>query len=137
MDAGYLVETLETATHWSGYLDLHASVTGALRASLGPPPGPYVMSHLSHTYETGASLYTTVIAVADRSDPVAQWQRAKSAASQAIMASGATITHHHAIGRDHAPWLEQEVGPVGISLLRAAKRAVDPDGTLNPGVLGL
>lgn len=135
MDEGYLVETLETATHWSGYLALHADVTSALRGSLGPRPGPYVMSHLSHAYETGASLYTTVIAVADRTDPVTQWQRAKTAASDALMAAGATITHHHAVGRDHAGWLPQEVGPLGMAILRATKRTVDPEGLLNPGVL--
>ena len=135
MDAGYLVETLETATHWSGYLDLHSSVGSSLKAALGPAPGPYVMSHLSHVYETGASLYTTVIAVADRADPMAQWQRAKSAASDALMGAGATITHHHAVGRDHAAWLPREIGPLGMSILRATKRAVDPDGLLNPGVL--
>lgn len=137
MDAGYLVETLETATHWSGYPALHADVTVALRAALGPTPGPYVMSHLSHAYETGASLYTTVLAVADQSDPVAQWQRAKVAVSEAITAAGATITHHHAVGRDHAPWLSAEVGPLGVSILRSVKGATDPAGVLNPGVLGL
>ena len=135
MDQGYLVETLETATHWSGYLGLHGDVTAALRDSLGPRPGPYVMSHLSHAYETGASLYTTVIAVADRQDPAAQWQRAKSATSNALMAAGATITHHHAVGRDHAAWLPQEVGPLGMAILRATKSTVDPEGLLNPGVL--
>lgn len=137
MDAGYLVETLETATHWSGYLDLHRTVGDALVESLGPPPGPYVMSHLSHAYETGASLYTTVIAVADRRDPVAQWQRAKAATSDALVAAGATITHHHAVGRDHAAWLPEEIGPLGMAILRATKGAVDPGGVLNPGVLGL
>jgi alkyldihydroxyacetonephosphate synthase len=137
MDAGYLVETLETATHWSGYLALHSDVTTALQGELGPPPGPYVMSHLSHAYETGASLYTTVIAVADQRNPVTQWQRAKVATSDVLMSAGATITHHHAVGRDHAPWLPQEVGTLGMSVLRAAKSAVDPDGLLNPGVLGL
>ena len=148
MDAGYLVETLETATHWSSYLSLHAAITTALHSALsqtdGPeggdfsvPTGAYVMSHLSHASETGASIYTTVIAVADRANPVLQWQRAKSAASEAIMDAGATITHHHAVGRDHAAWLPQEVGPVGMSILRATKAAVDPEGVLNPGVLGL
>ena len=135
MDEGYLVETLETATHWSRYLGLHGDVTAALRDSLGPRPGPYVMSHLSHAYETGASLYTTVIAVADRQDPIAQWQGAKSATSDALMAAGATITHHHAVGRDHAAWLPQEVGPLGMAILRATKSTVDPEGLLNPGVL--
>jgi alkyldihydroxyacetonephosphate synthase len=137
MDAGYLVETLETATHWSDYPSLHRTVTQAVRESIDARPGPYVMSHLSHAYETGASLYTTVIAVADRHDPVAQWHRAKAATTQAIVDSGATITHHHAVGRDHAPWLPQEVGPLGMAILRATKGAVDPDGLLNPGVLGL
>jgi alkyldihydroxyacetonephosphate synthase len=142
MDAGYLVETLETATHWSTYLDLHSAVSGQLRASLredhgGRHPGPYVMSHLSHSYDTGASLYTTVIAVADQQDPVAQWQRAKAAVSQLIVDRGATITHHHAVGRDHAPWLVDEIGPLGMTVLRSVKAAVDPDGILNPGVLGL
>ncbi|MFZ8909535.1 MAG: FAD-binding oxidoreductase [Candidatus Nanopelagicales bacterium] len=138
MDAGYLVETLETATHWSDYLDLHARVTDTLGDSLTTTSNtPYVMSHLSHSYDTGASLYTTVIAVADHRDPVAQWMRAKTAVTQAIVDAGATITHHHAVGRDHAPWLKDEVGPLGVSLLRAAKSAVDPDDTLNPGVLGL
>ena len=137
MDAGYLVETLETATHWNGYLDLHADVNQALHSALHAPPGPYVMSHLSHVYETGASLYTTVIAVADQADPLAQWARAKSAATDAIMESNATVTHHHAVGRDHAPWLEAEIGSLGIDVLRATKHAVDPRGVLNPGVLGL
>ncbi|MGA1480053.1 MAG: FAD-linked oxidase C-terminal domain-containing protein, partial [Candidatus Nanopelagicales bacterium] len=66
-----------------------------------------------------------------------QWTRAKTAVTQAMVDAGATITHHHAVGRDHAPWLKDEVGPLGVSLLRAAKSAVDPDDTLNPGVLGL
>lgn len=137
MDLGYLVETLETATHWSGYAGLHQDVTQALTTALPVPPGPYVMSHLSHVYETGASLYTTVIAVADRADPVQQWSRAKAAATDTIMRQGATVTHHHAIGRDHAPWIEREVGSTGMSILRAVKESVDPRGVLNPGVLGL
>lgn len=137
MDMGYLVETLETATHWSGYLALHGAVTGSLEQALHAPPGPYVMSHLSHVYETGASLYTTVIAVADQADAVSQWTHAKGAVTDTIMEQGATVTHHHAVGRDHAPWLEREVGPTGLAILRAAKDAVDPHGVLNPGVLGL
>ena len=60
---------------------------------------------------------------------------AKSATSDALMSAGATITHHHAVGRDHAAWLPQEIGPLGVSILRATKGAVDPDGLLNPGVL--
>lgn len=135
MDAGYLVETVETATSWAGLPALHDAVHAALINALGPRPGPYVMSHVSHVYETGASLYTTVIAVADQSDPVGQWARAKRAVGDAIAAEGATITHHHAVGRDHAPWLEGEIGPLGIDVLRSVKDRVDPEGVMNPGNL--
>ena len=139
MDEGYLVETLETATRWSQVASLRHSVAGALRASLHVPEGtsPFVMSHVSHVYETGASLYFTVIAVADPNDPVGQWQRAKVEVMQTLTESGATITHHHAVGRDHAPWLTSEVGQLGVDVLRAVKRTLDPEGVLNPGVLGM
>lgn len=139
MDEGYLVETLETATRWSQVASLRHAVTGSLRESLVVPAGtrPFVMSHVSHVYETGASLYFTVIAVADPVDPVAQWQRAKAAVSQTLVDSSATITHHHAVGRDHAPWLADEIDPLGVEVLRAVKATLDPQGILNPGVLGL
>ncbi len=131
MDQGYLVETLETATSWSGLAELREAVTGALARSLGHS---YVMAHVSHVYETGASLYITALASADP-DQAARWRAAKHAASEVIVAHRATITHHHGIGRDHAPWLEAEVGPVGVDLLRTVKAHLDPDGILNPGVL--
>lgn len=136
LDCGYLVETLETATGWRELPNLRATVSGALRESLGDGgPGPWVMSHLSHVYETGGSLYVTVIARKDPADPGGQWRRAKRAATDAIMASGATVTHHHAVGTDHAPWMEQEVGALGLDVLRAVKRELDPAGIMNPGKL--
>jgi len=131
MDQGYLVETLETATSWSELAALRESVAGALSDSLGRS---YVMSHVSHVYETGASLYLTALASAGP-DQADRWRAAKAAASEAIVASGATITHHHGVGSDHSPWLEAEVGPAGVGLLRAVKAHLDPDGILNPGVL--
>ena len=137
MDAGYLVETLETATTWSRLLDLRQSVREALSGTLGlDGRAPWVMSHISHVYDSSASLYFTVVAPA-ADDPAAQWRRAKAAASDAIVAAGATITHHHGVGRDHAPWLPAEIGPVGLGVLRAVKAELDPAGILNPGVLGL
>jgi alkyldihydroxyacetonephosphate synthase len=99
---------------------------------LGTPP--LVMCHVSHVYAAGASLYFTVVA-AQADDPVAQWRTAKAAASDAIAAAGATITHHHGVGTDHRPWYVREIGPVGVAILRAVKDAVDPAGILNPGVL--
>ena len=136
LDRGFIVETLETATHWSSIHRLREGVADALSAALRTADGhdPYVMSHISHVYETGGSLYFTVI-TPSQDDPVAQWAKAKTAAMDAIAAAGATITHHHAVGRDHAPWLEAEIGLEGVRLLRGIKGLVDPQGVLNPGVL--
>ena len=131
LDVGVLVETLETATFWSNLARLKADVTDALTGSLD---GALVLCHVSHVYETGASLYFTV-AAKQAGDGLDQWARAKAAASDAMIAAGATITHHHAVGRDHKPWLAEEIGPVGVEMLRAVKARVDPHGVLNPGIL--
>jgi alkyldihydroxyacetonephosphate synthase len=133
LDAGVLVETVETATFWSGLRGLYDAVSAALAEALADA-SPVVLCHVSHVYETGASLYFTVAARQD-GDGLAQWARAKAAASEAIVAAGATITHHHAVGRDHKPWLTEEIGPVGVEVLRAVKARLDPRGVLNPGVL--
>ena len=109
-----------------------ADVRAALRASLGE--GSLVLCHVSHVYETGCSLYFTV-AARQGDDPLGQWAAAKAAASDAIRAAGATITHHHAVGTDHLSWFVQEVGEVGVRVLRAVKAELDPAGILNPGVL--
>jgi alkyldihydroxyacetonephosphate synthase len=135
LDAGYLVETLETATHWSALPQLHDDLTGAVRDALATQQHPaYVMAHVSHVYETGASLYVTALAAAGE-DPASLWAAAKRAAGDTIAASGATITHHHAVGADHAPWLQPEIGDLGVQVLAAVKGAVDPQGILNPGKL--
>jgi alkyldihydroxyacetonephosphate synthase len=131
LDAGVLVETLETATFWSNLDRVYAEVRAALEGALD---GAMVLCHVSHVYETGASLYFTVAAKAGP-DPLARWQAAKAAASDAMVAAGATITHHHAVGTDHRPWLAGEIGPVGVRVLRAVKAELDPTGVLNPGVL--
>jgi alkyldihydroxyacetonephosphate synthase len=132
LDVGVLVETLETATFWSDVDRVHAEATEALQWSLGEPC--LVLCHVSHVYETGCSLYFTV-ATPQGEDPVGRWGTAKVAASDAIVAAGATITHHHAVGTDHKPWLAQEIGPLGVAVLRAVKAELDPTGVLNPGVL--
>jgi len=108
-------------------------VAGALTEALDGD-SPLVLCHVSHVYETGCSLYFTV-AARQGDEPLEQWARAKRAASNAIVARGATITHHHAIGTDHLPWLDSEIGPVGVRILRAVKSELDPTGVLNPGVL--
>ena len=126
LDVGVLVETLETATFWSNLPRLYADVSAALTDALDGD-SPLVLCHISHVYETGASLYFTV-AAGERDDVLAQWATAKRAASDAIIAAGATITHHHAVGRDHLPWLAEEIGPVGVEMLRAVKERLDPQG---------
>lgn len=135
LDAGALVETMETASFWTDLMRLRAAVTAALSDSLsadGSPP--VVLCHVSHVYETGASLYFTVIC-AQGDDPVTRWRTAKAAASAAIVRTAGTITHHHAVGTDHRTGFDAEVGPLGLELLRAVKQSLDPQGILNPGVL--
>lgn len=136
MDRGVLVETLETATTWSRIGTLYVAVREALREALtdrGTPP--LVMCHVSHLYPVGASLYYTWLARQEPGHELAQWHAAKSAAGDAIVAAGGTITHHHAVGTDHRAWMPQEVGPLGIEVLRAVKAQLDPTGIMNPGKL--
>jgi alkyldihydroxyacetonephosphate synthase len=133
--AGALCETLETATDWSNIPALKAAVTDALTAALAESGTPaLVLCHISHVYATGASLYFTVVA-GQRGNPIEQWRAAKTAACDAIVATGGTITHHHAVGADHRPWMRDEVGDLGVQVLRAVKSTLDPAGILNPGKL--
>jgi alkyldihydroxyacetonephosphate synthase len=133
---GVMAETLETATTWANLERLHDAVAGALRETLGARgTPPLVMCHVSHLYPVGASLYYTFIARQEPDAPIEQWRAAKTAACDAIVAAGGTLTHHHAIGRDHAPWMKQEIGTGGVALLRAAKAELDPAGIMNPGKL--
>lgn len=133
---GVMVETLETATQWSKLHALHRSIASAIARALEEQGTPgVVMCHVSHVYETGASLYFTLIARQREGDEIAQWRAVKQAAGEAIMAGGGTITHHHAVGRDHAPWMAREVGGGGLAALRALKAELDPAGIMNPGKL--
>jgi alkyldihydroxyacetonephosphate synthase len=130
LDRGVLVETLETAGQWSELFGLYRAVGAALRAHC-----PVVACHISHLYPSGASLYFTFLARQERGAELEQWRRIKAAACDAIVAHGGTITHHHAVGRDHAPWMAAEVGDLGVAALRALKAELDPDGIMNPGKL--
>jgi alkyldihydroxyacetonephosphate synthase len=136
LDNCIMVETLETAAPWSRLMDLYTSVREAIRRTLearGTPP--LVMCHISHLYRNGASLYFTFMAAQEHGGELEQWRVAKSAACDAIVGAGGTITHHHAVGFDHAPWLEKEIGRLGIDLLHSAKQTLDPSGIMNPGKL--
>ena len=136
MGMGAMVETLETSHTWSRFSELHQAVGGAIRDALQGQGTPgLVFCHLSHAYADGASLYFTFISRARRGAELEQWAAVKRAACEAIVAHGGTITHHHAVGRDHAPYMEAEVGAVGIEALRALKERLDPAGIMNPGKL--
>jgi alkyldihydroxyacetonephosphate synthase len=133
---GAMVETLETSHTWSRLGELYAAVGGAIRAALDAQGTPgLVFCHLSHAYADGASLYFTFISRARRGEEIEQWRAVKQTACEAIGASGGTITHHHAVGRDHVPYMEAEVGALGIETLRAVKEKLDPAGIMNPGKL--
>ncbi|MEZ5078374.1 MAG: FAD-binding oxidoreductase [Solirubrobacterales bacterium] len=133
MARGAMVETLETAHTWSRLGELHDAVAAAIHGSLDRQGTPgMVFCHLSHAYPDGASLYFTFVSRARRGAELEQWRAVKRAACEAIVAGGGTITHHHAVGRDHAPYMEDEVGETGLAALRALKERLDPAGIMNP-----
>jgi alkyldihydroxyacetonephosphate synthase len=133
--AGVFCETLETATTWSNLHALKAAVTAALAEGFVEERAKNrILCHISHVYPTGASLYFTVIADLG-AEPLEAWRRVKARVNDAIMAAGGTISHHHGVGADHAPWLEQEIGSAGIRMLRAVQAELDPAGIMNPGAL--
>lgn len=133
---GMLVETMETSTPWSNVAALHDRVTADIGAALRDRGTPgFVLCHISHLYTAGCSLYYTVFAQQQVGDEMEQWKALKTAAGDAMVANGGTITHHHGCGADHAPWLPQETGEIWPRMLRAAKAEVDPAGIMNPGKL--
>ena len=133
---GVLSETFETAITWERFPDFHASVlsrtSAAVRAVCG---GGSVTARLTHVYPDGAAPYYTILAPARRGGELEQWAEIKQAASEAVLAGGGTITHHHAIGREHRPWYDRQRPEPFAGALVGAKRAVDPAGILHPGVL--
>lgn len=135
LDAGVFCETLETATTWSNLHALRDAVTSALKEGFADAGAKsFIMCHVSHVYPTGASLYFTILAGV-RGDQLAIWEGVKSRVNDAIIAADGTISHHHAVGRDHAPWLAEEIGETGVRIIAAVKRELDPTGILNPGAV--
>jgi alkyldihydroxyacetonephosphate synthase len=133
---GLVVETFETAVTWDRFEGFHAAVMEATRRAAGEVAGQAVVTcRLTHVYADGAAPYFTVIAAGKPGSQVAQWDEIKAAASEAILTHGGTITHHHAVGRDHRPWYDRERPALFAAALGAAKRTLDPAGIMNPGVL--
>jgi alkyldihydroxyacetonephosphate synthase len=140
---GVLSETFETAITWDRFEQFHATTVAAVGRKVAEvcdapadgPGSPRVSCRFTHVYPDGPAPYFTVMAPAVRGGEVAQWDEIKAAASEAVIEGGGTITHHHAVGRDHRPWYDrQRPGPFAAAL-RAAKDELDPGSILNPGVL--
>ena len=134
---GVLAETFETAITWERFAAFHERVTAAAEQALGlqAEGTGRVFCRITHVYPDGPAPYFTVIAPARRGEEVEQWAAIKRAVSEAIIAEGGTITHHHAVGRDHRPWYDRQRPQPFAEALRAAKVAIDPAGIMNPGVL--
>jgi len=135
LDRGVLADVSETAAPWSDLGKVHDNVTAAARARFAAlRVKGYIMSHLSHSYHGGACLYFTFAftAVPGR-DALEDYADVKRAVQQAFVDSGATLSHHHAVGTEHAPWLEQDISAPGVALVRGLFEAGDPGGNLNPG----
>jgi len=131
-----IVETFETACTWDRFDALHTAVRSAAQAAIERVCGAgLVTCRFTHVYPDGPAPYYGVYAPGRWGSGVAQWDEIKAAVSGAIVANGGTITHHHAVGRDHRPWYEQQRPDPFAAALHAAKRALDPAGILNPGVL--
>lgn len=136
VEMGMIVETFETAITWDRFEDFHRTVKEtAERVITSICGGGIVSSRVTHVYPDGAAPYFTVIAPAKARSQVSQWDEIKAAVSQALIDGGGTITHHHAVGRDHRPWYDQQRPELFAEALRQAKRSLDPNGILNPGCL--
>ncbi|MFN3308642.1 MAG: FAD-linked oxidase C-terminal domain-containing protein, partial [Anaerolineales bacterium] len=137
-ELGYATDTLETAVPWCKVEETAQATLNALSNGLqGSDERVWAFAHLSHVYRDGASIYATYLfrRSGDPDTDLARWQTLKKAASQAILAQGGTISHQHGVGLDHAPYLTNEKGELGMTTLRAICRVFDPQGILNPGKL--
>lgn len=131
-----IAETFETACTWTGFENLHNAVMGAARDAIQKVCGTGVVTcRFTHVYPDGPAPYYGIYAAGRWGSLDAQWDEVKAAVSEAISATGGTITHHHAVGRDHRPWYDRQRPDPFAKALRATKHALDPAGILNPGVL--
>ena len=133
---GVLVDTFETAVTWEGFDKLHDTVQTEVMGTMKDVCGDGFLScRFTHVYEDGPAPYYTLLAPADVGNELEQWRAVKSAASDVLEEHGATITHHHAVGRTHKPWYREETPEEFRDALRATKKVLDPAGVMNPGVL--
>jgi alkyldihydroxyacetonephosphate synthase len=135
LDRGALADVSETSAPWSALSTVYGNVMAAARASFGDlRVTGYVMCHLSHSYHAGACLYFTfAFKPSGARDALEEYEVIKSAIQQAFVDSGATLSHHHAVGTEHARWLEEDISAPGVAMLRALFDGIDPGANLNPG----
>lgn len=136
MDRGVIVDVSETATVWRNLAPLYKAASRAIVEAIAADGSPaWVGCHVSHTYRTGASLYFTFGAAGRKGDELGQYLRIKKAAEDAFLAHGGTLSHHHAVGTEHLPWLADDASPSGVLAMQAVKRALDPTDIMTPGRL--
>jgi alkyldihydroxyacetonephosphate synthase len=130
-------DTFETSITWERFEKFHDAIKAATENAILETTGRkgQVTCRFTHVYPDGPAPYFTIHALGEPGKLGAQWFAIKSAALDAVIANGGTVTHHHAVGRDHRPWYDRQCPPLFAEALRAAKRALDPQGLLNPGVL--
>lgn len=131
-----LVDTFETVTYWKNLLPLYHHVSNSLKSgSRFFENGGLLLCHISHVYETGASLYFTMMTAQEKGNEIEQWMHLKQVVSEAILEKGGAISHHHGIGKDHQRWFLRQVNPGAAKILGTIKNCLDPDDILNPGKL--
>lgn len=134
--SGFIVETFETAITWDRFDEFHNAVTRSAAETAKQVCGhAWVSCRFTHLYPDGPAPYYTVVASSKPGSQISQWREIKAAASDAIISNGGTITHHHAVGRDHGEWYDRQRPELFAAVLRSAKKTLDPSGILNPGVL--
>jgi alkyldihydroxyacetonephosphate synthase len=136
LDRGIASDVSETSTVWSNLVPLYKATTTALRdAILESSVKPWIGCHISHTYQCGASLYLTFACKQRDGHEMEQYLHVKRAVQQSFIDHGATLSHHHAVGTEHLPWLTDDISPLGVMAVAAIKDGLDPDNIMNPGRL--
>lgn len=136
LSRGIAVDTLETSAEWSKISGLHSKIKETISANLLKEGlRGLVMNHISHSYRDGASIYCTFVYPMRADREIEQWWNIKKEVSDVIHSEGGTISHHHGVGKDHLPWMENEKGVLGMDLLKGVKARLDPGGIMNPGKL--